>query len=144
MKKLSVFFSVVLLLMLFSTSCYSKEISKTKNEEIKKKELIAQNLLNGINSDNLGLKTCSTYLIGEFCCDKAVIPLLRILHNDKFEESRILAALALYKIGDSRGIFAIKQAVKFDESDRVRRMCDKFYRAYYSKEPVSADILLAE
>lgn len=144
MKKLGVFFSVSLLLTLFSTSCYSREISKTQNEDVKKKELIAKNLLNGINSENLGLKTSSAYFIGEFCCDKAVIPLLRILHNDESEEFRILAALALYKIGDSRGIFAVKKAIRFDKSERVRKMCDKFYRAFYNKNIIPVESLLAK
>ena len=144
MKKLNFFFSVTLLLMLFSISCYPKEISKTKNEEAKKKELISQNLLIGINSENFGLKTSSSFFIGEFCCKKAVIPLLKILHNDEFEESRILAALALYKIGDSRGIFAIKQAIRFDKSERVRKMCDKFYRAYHSKVSIPDEVLMAK
>ena len=55
---------------------------------------------------------------------------LDILHNNQSEELRILAALSLYKIGDSRGIYAIKQAIKFDESERVSRLCETFYKAY--------------
>ncbi|NWF50900.1 MAG: HEAT repeat domain-containing protein [Ignavibacteriaceae bacterium] len=98
---------------------------------------ISESLLMGVHSDNPGVKAKCTYLLGEFCCSKAVIPLLSILHNCDCEELRILAALSLYKIGDARGIFAIKQAIKFDESDWVRRMCRNFYNAYllekYSK-----------
>jgi hypothetical protein len=45
-----------------------------------------------------------------------------------------MAALALYKIGDARGLYAIKQAIRFDDSERVRNLCTKFYKAYLSKE----------
>jgi hypothetical protein len=55
---------------------------------------------------------------------------MKLLHNSSSEELRILAALSLYKIGDSRGIYAIKQSIKFDESKRVQRMCEIFYKAY--------------
>ena len=62
--------------------------------------------------------------------DEAVIPLMKILKNDENEEARIMAALSLLKIKDSRGIFAIKQAIQFDESERVRKMCSIFYQDY--------------
>jgi hypothetical protein len=67
---------------------------------------------------------------GELRCERSIIPLMKMLHNSESEELRILAALSLYKIGDSRGIFAIKQSIKFDESERVQRMCIIFHNAY--------------
>jgi len=68
-------------------------------------------------------------MIGELQCQRSVIALLAILHDNPSEELRILAALSLYKLGDSRGIYAIKQAIKYDESNRVQRMCEIFYKA---------------
>lgn len=73
-------------------------------------------------------------MIGELCCKRSVIKLMDILHNNSSEELRILAALSLYKSGDSRGIYAIKQSIKFDESDSVHRLCEKFYRSYLQQE----------
>jgi hypothetical protein len=99
-----------------------------------KKNCVKKSLLLGMESENLGLQSCAAYMLGEFCCDEAVVPLLRILHNSSYEEMRIMAALSLYKIGDSRGIFAIKQAIRFDDSERVRELCDKFYTAYLQAE----------
>lgn len=92
--------------------------------------VVVQNLLNGINSENQGLKLSSAYFLGQYKSSEAVIPLLSILKNDKSEESRIMAALSLIKIGDLRGIYAIKQAVKFDSSERVRKLCQVFYSDY--------------
>jgi hypothetical protein len=94
------------------------------------RDLVITNLMNGINSGNQGLRMSSAYLLGEFKSDEAVIPLMRILKSDENEESRIMAGLSLLKIKDSRGLFAIKQAVKFDESERVRKMCAIFYQDY--------------
>ncbi len=94
------------------------------------RDLVIENLLNGVNSGNHGLRMSSAYLLGEFKSDEAVIPLMKILKSDDNEESRVMSALSLLKIGDARGIFAIKQAIQFDESERVRKMCSIFYQEY--------------
>ncbi len=52
---------------------------------------------------------------------------MRMLRNAEPEDARIMAALSLIKIGDARGIYAVKQAIRFDESERVRKMCAIFY-----------------
>lgn len=95
---------------------------------------VIKNLLIGVNSDNQGLKLSSGYYLGELKSDEAVLSLMNILKNSKNDEERIMAALSLSKIGDSRGIYAVKQAIKFDESERVRKLCSLFYNNYYSKK----------
>lgn len=96
------------------------------------RNVVIQNLLNGVNSENQGLKLSSGYFLGELKSDEAVIPLLAILKNSENDEERIMAALSLSKIGDSRGIYAVKQASKFDASERVRKLCSLFYQDYLS------------
>lgn len=96
--------------------------------------VVIQNLLNGVNSENQGLKLSSGYFLGELKSDEAVIPLLSILKNSENDEERIMAALSLSKIGDARGIYAVKQAIKFDESERVRKLCSLFYQDYESEK----------
>jgi hypothetical protein len=96
------------------------------------RDLVIVNLLNGINSGNQGLRMSSAYFLGELKADEAVIQLMKILKSDENEEARIMAGLSLLKIKDSRGIFAIKQAVEFDDSERVRKMCSIFYQDYLS------------
>jgi hypothetical protein len=130
MKNLTKLFEIVFLL--FLTAQIFSQGNTEKN--ISSKECCVKSLLQGVKSDNLGLQAGSTYMLGELCCGKSVIVLMDILHNNPSEEVRILAALSLYKIRDSRGIFAIKQEMKFDESERVRLMCEKFYRAYLKGE----------
>lgn len=105
--------------------------AKTK---IINRDLVISNLINGVNSGNQGLRMSSTYFLGEMKSDEAVIPLMRILKSDENEEERIMAALSLSKIGDSRGIFAIKQAITFDNSERVKKLCSIFYQGYLSNE----------
>jgi len=92
-----------------------------------------KSLIAGLESDNLGLKTSSAYMIGELEIKEAVIPLMKVLRNNENEQARIIAALSLYKIGSPTAIFAVKQASKFDKSERVRKMCFRFYADYLLK-----------
>lgn len=128
MKK-SLFSSAVLIpVILLSINLFSQNLpdnSRKINEA-----QITENLLIGIQSCNKGLCASCTYLLGKFCCKKSVIPLLSLLHNAECEEIRILAALSLVKIGDGRGVYAVKRAALFDESDRVKRLCNLFYKAF--------------
>jgi HEAT repeat protein len=130
MKNLTKLFAIAFLLFL-STQIFS-QVNTEKN--ISSKECCVKSLLQGLKSDNLGLQSGCTYMLGEICCGKSVIALMDVLHNHPSEEVRILAALSLYKIRDSRGIFAIRQEMKFDESERVRRMCEKFYKVYLNEQ----------
>ena len=87
-------------------------------------------LLNGLNSQNQGLMISSTQKLGDIHSDKAVLPLMKVLKSETDESCKIAAALALYNIGDKRGIYAIKKAAKFDDSEKVRSFCTKFYNEY--------------
>ena len=89
-----------------------------------------ENLLIGANSVNDGLRKSSIHMLGQMEAEDAVIPLMLVLHSDTNEKSRIAAAWALCKIGDSRGTYAVKQAVRFDESLKVRMHCAWYYNLY--------------
>lgn len=103
-----------------------------------------ESLLIGLNSDNLGLQSSSAYMIGELQLSQGIIPLLRILHNEENEELRIVAALALYKIGSPIAINAVKQAIRFDDSERVSKLCANFYNEYrrnkFNGEEINVDV----
>lgn len=88
-----------------------------------------ENYLIGLKSDNHGLRLSCAYFLGHHKVNKAVIPLMSMLHNEKTEEARIMAALALTKIGNDLGTYAVKQASVFDKSERVRNLCEKFYNS---------------
>ena len=92
--------------------------------------MIEETLLLGAKSDNEGLRISSSYYLGETESEDAVIPLMEILHNDESEQARIMAALSLFKIGDSRGIYAIKKSADSDESETVQKMCKIFYNMH--------------
>ncbi len=94
------------------------------------KEMIAVNLMSGLASDNKGLRESAAFMLGEEKVTRAVVPLMKMLHTSDEESSRIVAALSLCRIGESRGVYAVRQAAKFDKSERVRRLCAWFYNQY--------------
>jgi HEAT repeat protein len=91
------------------------------------KKLIEDNLFTGLASGNRGLKHSCALMLGQIKSDRAVIPLIEVLHNNPDPYVRIAAAWALCRIGDARGVYAVKTAVKFDESSRVQATCAWYY-----------------
>jgi len=96
-------------------------------------------LVNGLNSENLGLKSGCTYMLGELQIRTAVIPLMKILRENENEDLRIAAALALYKIGTPMAINAVKQSIRFDNSERVSKHCANFYYEYIKNKLVDEE-----
>jgi len=127
MKKSLLLFVILTTVILFSANFYSQPVPK-RSIQMNENQIL-ENLLTGIKSCNKGLCASCTYLLGELCSKKSVIPLLSLLHNAECEEIRILAALSLCKIGDTRGIYAVKRACIYDESERVKKLCNLFYKA---------------
>ena len=115
------------ILLLIIISITTTDISAKPKVKAKITDNTVESLMEGLNSENLGLKSSSAYMIGELQLTKAVIPLTRILREDENEDLRITAALALYKIGTPLAISAVRQAIKFDSSKRVSKHCANFY-----------------
>ncbi len=128
MKKLNTLIILFLISFILSSISFGQE-SELINSKITSED-IEKNLVVGVETDNLGLKISSAYYLGERKSSKAVIPLMDVLHTDKSEEARIIAAVSLYKIGDARGIWAIQRAAEFDESESVKRLCKIFHNMY--------------
>ena len=103
------------------------------NSDNVKNELIEKNLIAGLQSENVGLVTSSAYYLGEYGSSKSIIPLLKVLKSGDTEEERISAAVALSKINTGLARFAVKRRAKFDDSERVRNLCDRFYQESLQK-----------
>lgn len=119
------YFLLALILTLFTTSLFAGSNSANR-------DAIENNYIEGIKSDNQGLKVSAAYFLGEMKSSKAVIPLMRILREDNCDGARLAAALALVKIGDARGIYIVKKAVDFNDCEKVRKMAKHLYASYIS------------
>jgi HEAT repeats len=128
------------ILLLIIIAITTTDISAKPKVKAKITDNTVASLMEGLNSENLGLKSSSAYMIGELQLSKAVIPLMKILHQEKNEEMRIAAALALYKIGSPIAIQAVKQSIRFDDSERVSKLCANFYSEYLKSKLIGEEI----
>ncbi len=125
------FIAFLFFLVLSSSFIYASNPSE--KEKIVISQNTIQSLINGIESGNTGLKTSSAYMIGELKITNAVIPLMKVMREDANEEARIAAALSLYKLGTPLAMSAVRQAIRFDNSERVKRLCLRFYNDYRNR-----------
>jgi hypothetical protein len=122
MKRL--FIPLFVMLLLSTSVMFSKD---RVNPRFVVKENTISSLLAGVNSGNAGLVSSSAAMLGDLRSSEAVIPLMEQLKSSSDERVRIQAAISLWKIGDARGIYTIAQAVKFDTSERVKKICYILY-----------------
>ena len=123
MKK-SIVLLVSLLIIICAVPAMARESVLPPNAD---KELIEENLFIGLASDNLGLQRGCALMLGKIQSNRAVIPLMNVLHINADENVRVAASWALCKIGDARGAYAVKIAVKFDECTKVQATCGWYY-----------------
>ena len=92
------------------------------------KALVEDNLIVGVQSQNFGLRTSAAMMLGDIKSTKAVFSLMHMLRTESDERARIVAALALTKIGDPVGLYAVKQTARLDSNERLRKLCGLFYQ----------------
>ena len=95
--------------------------SQSPRNQLSEKDI--DNLILCIESENDGIRSWGVFFAGKYQVQETVIPLLIVLHEDDNVAIRKLAVHSLFRIGDNRGIFAIKGSARFDESEAVRKLC---------------------
>lgn len=114
--------------------------AQTEQFPVEKKSAIVDNLTVGIESTNYGLRTSSAYVLFDLVQDeylnsddasKAMIPLLVMLDKGQTDEERISAALALFNLGNNIGIYRLRGVAKYDDNERVSKICKNLYYSYH-------------
>ena len=133
MKRSSMIFGVIVLAITMALPATAHDLRKDIGDA--KYDKAVKNLLIGVGdqNNNCGLRRSAIYMLGELQATEAVIPLMKVLHSCPDEKSRVAAAWALCKIGDARGEYAVKQAVRFDESSKVKIHCAWYYNLYVNE-----------
>lgn len=130
MKRYSVILAVVLLCVILAVPATARPPVEPK--AIPYSELTEKTLLNGLNCENCGVRASAAFMVGDLKIKSAVIPLMRVLKDSENETARVIAALSLCRIGDARGVYAVKRAARFDSSERVRMVCGWYYNEFVS------------
>lgn len=133
MKRSAIILSVVALSIMLIVPVSANDLKKELGEARYNKAV--ENLLVALKESNTndGLRRSAIYQLGELQADDAVIPIMAVLRRCHDEKCRVAAAWALCKIGDSRGTYAVKQAVRFDDSKKVQLHSAWYYNLYVSE-----------
>jgi HEAT repeat protein len=112
MKKLTLMLAVVIIsTVLLSLAGVASEVGDYD-----------QYLLNALKDENVGIRTSAAQLLGERKVEAAVEPLLKMLKAEKRCGCRIIAAKALYDIGDAKALPELIKVAKYDKNKTVRRV----------------------
>ena len=112
-----------IILTAFATNPKSSNSSKIDWQKAEK------NYLTALTSENIGVRQSATNYLAEYKLTGAVQPLVEVLKNDKVEQLRMAAALALVQLGNKEGIEAVKEAAIYDGSEKVAKFCEQLISA---------------
>lgn len=98
--------------------------------EFTKNEYALENLLNGIHSENEGVRKSSIYYAGKYKVVESAQELIDQLKNEENSSIRVLIALALFEMGSKDGLEAVKNLSSTDDDSRVRKMATFIYEEY--------------
>lgn len=108
MKKVTVF---MMMLVFITSAGFAKTLSDYD-----------QNLIQCLKDDNVGIRSSAAQLLGERKVVQAVEPLINMLQNEKDFKVRIMAAIALHKIGDEKALPVLKKVARTDHNRTARRV----------------------
>ena len=130
MKSLNI--SIVFLAVILPKMAFAQLPAKlTESSEMYIKT--ENNYLAGLESGVPGLKVSAAYFLGEMKSEKALFPLMKMFREANNYGARLVAAWALLKIGDKRGVFLVKRYIQLGNCDDIRCMLQQMYLDYSLK-----------
>jgi hypothetical protein len=135
MKPRFIISSIVITVLLITTSTFSQ--SNNLSDDELKHQVVYKNPLKGLRCTDEDIRLDCAFALGKIKSGKAVIPLMKLLREDPSEAVRIVAAQSLIEIGDPRGVFLVGRTAKFNNSEHVRNLCDKFYSYHLFSESMA-------
>jgi hypothetical protein len=118
---------IALLVLGLSVCAWARDTYLPPTTELTKNQ---KEMLASLNSDKPQDRAKAAEKLGVQCCKHAVDMLVQMMKTDDVNSLRIVAANALWKIGDKRAIVAIREQAQTDKSKTVRTtlnaIADKF------------------
>jgi len=134
MKAYKRFLTVVLFAAVLNGSVYSQSNSI---KDITAHKYALENLIDGIHSENDGVRRNSIYFAGYYKIVETEDALIDQLKKEKDPSTRILIALVLYELGSEEGLLEVKNLSENDKDAKVRRMTFQIYNEYLVNDGVN-------
>lgn len=129
--------AAVIAAMILSSNAFAMNLRADKTEISQK---MVQNLAVGIESANLGLKTNCIYYAGFYEIEGLVKPLVDQLAKETNPNTRVLIALALYKIGSTEAMNAIEKLAKNDVDPAVKKISVALLAGFQNNHSYSSNL----
>lgn len=127
-------FTLLIVAFVFTNDANAQEAkSQAGKVVIEKYELpgnAVKSLIQGIQSENMGLRRSAIFYAGQYRLEATVDCLIEELQKENDPATKILIALSLYKIGDPIAIEHIKNMVNNESNSKVKRMFTAIYNEY--------------
>lgn len=129
--------AALFMMILLSSGSSFAQANSAPAEALRKNMNAVGNMIMGIESDNDGLSKNCVYFAGLYRVPEAVQPLLKKMRNETDPSTKVLIALALFRIGDPEGMEMIESLSVKDPDPKVRRMCSAIYNEYTSPDSLN-------
>jgi K+ transporter len=128
-EKLYIVLAAILFVLLVTDSFGQNE----KVSELSKHKYALQNLVNGIHSENQGVRESSIYFAGKYRFIDTEDALIDQLKVEKEPDIKVLIGLALFRMNSNKGMNELQKLALNDDNPRVRRMSLAIYNEYLVK-----------
>ena len=128
-EKLYIVLAAILFVLLVTESFGQNQ----KVSELSKHKYALQNLVNGIHSENQGVRESSIYFAGKYRFIDTEDALIDQLKIEKDSDIKVLIGLALFRMNSNKGMNELQKLALSDDNPRVRRMSLAIYNEYLVK-----------
>jgi hypothetical protein len=130
MKNTSIVVMLLTVLTLVGSTAFAHSPS-TRDEYLAKIDWqkVEKSYIGALMSENIGVRKSATGYLAEYRLRGGIQPLIALLKEDKVEQIRMAAALALIMIGEDEGKQAVQDAVLYDGSEKVAKFCESLLTA---------------
>ena len=116
---------LVLTFFLVSNSLFAQ----TESEQLVELPDIAKaNILNGIQSDNYGIKMSSIYLVGKYKITDLSKELVKEMTVSENDEVCQMLVWSLYQIGDESCCNEMRTIIENHPSEKIKSFCESMYK----------------
>lgn len=129
--KNTIFLTATFLAAFLMNSAFAQ---KQSIKEVTSNQHALENLVAGIQSDNLGVKRSSIYFAGKYRIAEAEDVLVDQLKVEEDPSTRILIALVLYEMDSEKGLSEVKNLSMNDDNEKVKRMTIQIYNEYLTND----------
>ena len=117
----------MIVLALFLMSC-SFQPQTNSDQHVELPDYAVINLLNGIQSDNYGVKMSSIYLAGKYKITEVSKNLIEEIKNSNDDELCQMLAWSLYQIGDDSYCEELQAFMKNHPSEKLKALCSYLHK----------------